>query len=279
MLSVLAVFRPSPTAENIPFVWTNTFKQVELVTRRGEKKTYAHPLHFGNFVKFIFTNHVVKCVCKWSKIFICCKKGFGIKMSAQNCSGISEMCCLRTLMLTQKSHFYSVQLFEEEVRPCKAKRRRCLFIWMVLYMTNCLLKLPCINGSADDGAALRHERFLFCFLNIFPLMWWRSHLCPLLCCLIQLFARPLCVSWQRRGQWKFFVPLLPFCFSGFFPAAVVGHALPVDSVWLQFGINAQLCVRVREQRRVCLLDQWYCMSDIFLFNWNRELLCCYMCEV
>lgn len=65
MLSVLAVFRPSPTAENIPFVWTNTFKQVEPVTRR-EKKTYAHPLHFGNFVKFIFTNHVVKCVCKLS---------------------------------------------------------------------------------------------------------------------------------------------------------------------------------------------------------------------
>lgn len=66
MLSVLAVFRPSPTAENIPFIRTNTFKQVEPVTRREKKKTYAHPLHFGNFVKFIFTNHVVKCVCKWS---------------------------------------------------------------------------------------------------------------------------------------------------------------------------------------------------------------------
>lgn len=34
---------------------------------KKKKKTYAHPLHFGNFVKFIFTNHVVKCVCKWSK--------------------------------------------------------------------------------------------------------------------------------------------------------------------------------------------------------------------
>lgn len=55
-------------------------------------------------------------------IFLCCKiEGFGMKLSAQNCSGISEMCRLRILMLTQKSHFYSVQLSEEEVRPCKAK--------------------------------------------------------------------------------------------------------------------------------------------------------------
>lgn len=86
MLSVLAVFRPSPTAENIPFVWMNTFKQVEPVTRRGKKKDLCTSLAFWQLCKqLIFTNHVVKCVCKWSKFsFVVRLRSLGWQW-VQNC--------------------------------------------------------------------------------------------------------------------------------------------------------------------------------------------------
>lgn len=114
--SVLAVSRLSPTAENIPFGGTNTFKQVEPVTRR-EKKDLCTSLAFWQLCKqFIFTNYVVKCVCKWSKfLFVVRFMGFGLKMN----TGISEVCCLRVLLLKTKSDFYSVQ--QNEAAVCSSQ--------------------------------------------------------------------------------------------------------------------------------------------------------------
>ncbi len=170
------------------------------------------------------------------------------------------MCRSRVLMLNQKSHFYSVQLFEEEVRKDNPVH---------------------LSGSVHDKlftqTALckwlrrwRNKSSVWaCFFKyIFPFMWWRSPLSSTLCCSSSSFARPLCVSWQRRANGKLLVPLLPFCFSGFFPTAVVGHALPA---WLRetaVRIGAQLWVW--ERRRVCLLDQWCCVSDIFLYAIETE---------
>lgn len=176
------------------------------------------------------------------------------------------MCRSRVLMLNQKSHFYSVQLFEEEVR------KTTLFIWVVLYMTNCLLKLPCVNGSADDWAALRFESVFFKY--IFPFMWWRSPLSSALCCSSSSFAQPLCVSWQRRANGKLLVPLLPFCFSGFFPVAVVGHRLPTWLCETAVRISAQLCVW--ERRSVFAWPVVPCIRHISVGNRNRELVRCYV---
>ncbi len=112
------------------------------------------------------------------------------------------------------------------------------------------------------------------FLNIFPFMWWRSPLSFALCWSSSSFARPLCVSWQRRANGKLLVPLLPFSFSGFFPAAVVGHASPA---WL---CVTAVRISVWERRRVCLPDRWCCVSGhISVCNRNRELVHCYMCKV
>lgn len=118
--SVLAVSRLSPTAENIPFGGTNTFKQVEPVTRR-EKKDLCTSLAFWQLCKqFIFTNYVVKCVCKWSKfLFVVRFMGFGLKMN----TGISEV-LFESITVKNEIRF----LF------CAAKRGRGLFISMVLYM-------------------------------------------------------------------------------------------------------------------------------------------------
>lgn len=93
MLSVLAVFRPSPTAENIPFVWMNKHSNRWSRWRGEKKKDLCTSLAFWQLCKqFIFTNHVVICVCKWSKfLFVVRLRGSGWNVSLESINVESEI--------------------------------------------------------------------------------------------------------------------------------------------------------------------------------------------
>lgn len=70
-----------------------TFKQVEPVTRREKKKDLCTSLAFWQLCKqFIFTNHVVICVCKWSKfLFVVRLRGSGWNVSLESINVESEI--------------------------------------------------------------------------------------------------------------------------------------------------------------------------------------------
>ncbi len=81
-------------SRNIPFVWMN--KHSNRWSRwRGEKKKkdLCTSFAFWQLCKqFIFTNHVVICVCKWSKfLFVVRLRGSGWNVSLESINVESEI--------------------------------------------------------------------------------------------------------------------------------------------------------------------------------------------
>lgn len=68
-------------------------------------------------------------------------------------------------------------------------------------MTNCLLKLPCVNGSADGGAVLQYERGFFKYISFYVVKISSVFYSVLI---IQLFCSASLCELAETGQWKTF---------------------------------------------------------------------------
>lgn len=140
----------------------------------------------------------------------------------------------------------------------KKKKSKWFCIWQTVYF-----RLPCVNSSADDWAALQYEPFFkYISFSVVKSSVVCSVLRSWLCSRVWL----LCVSWQRCRGWKHFSSLgrLSGSFLCIFPTAVGGHILSGHLSMKASVINAQVCLWMRE-------------SEMHASTVCQEILCVCVC--
>lgn len=90
--------------------------------------------------------------------------GFGLKMN----TGISEVCCLRVLMLKPKSDFYSVQRSRKRTRSVHLNGP----VYDKTVSSNCPVKMALLMTEQLFRTSVSFFFLYFSFLKyIFPFMW------------------------------------------------------------------------------------------------------------